>query len=68
LDDLFGLLEAPLPDPFTTLELAEALNQPRRLAQKMAYVLREAGATRICGKTGNAMVYRRARKDGAEAC
>jgi hypothetical protein len=59
LDDLFDLLEAPLPDPFTTLELADALNQPRRLAQKMAYVLREGGATRICGKTGNALVYRR---------
>ena len=60
LDDLFDLLEAPLPDPFTTLELAEALNQPRRLAQKMAYVLREGGITRICGKAGNALVYRRA--------
>ena len=38
LDDLLDLLEAPLPDPFTTLELAAALNQPRRLAQKMAYI------------------------------
>ena len=60
LDDLFDLLETPLPDPFTTLELAEALRQPRRLAQKMAYVLREGGATRICGKAGNALIYRRA--------
>ena len=60
LNDLFGLLEGPLPEPFTTVELAQALRQPRRRAQKMAYVLREGGATRICGKTGNALVYRRA--------
>lgn len=59
LEDLFDLLQAPLPDRFTTLELAEALGQPRRLAQKMAYVLREGGVTRVCGKAGNALVYRR---------
>jgi hypothetical protein len=59
LEDLFDLLEVPLPDPFTTRELADALGQPRRLAQKMAYILREGGVTRVCGKTGNALVYRR---------
>ena len=60
MDDLFDLLEVPLPDPFTTLELADALGQPRRLAQKMAYILRKGEVTRVCGKTGNALVYRRA--------
>ena len=66
LDDLFDLLQAPLPNPFTTLELAQALNQPRRLAQKMAFILREGGVTRICGKAGNALVYRRASARGPE--
>ena len=59
LDDLFSLLLTPLPHSFTTRDLAEALRQPRSLAQKMAYVLRQAGATEICGKDGNAFVYRR---------
>jgi hypothetical protein len=68
LEDLFDLLEAPLTDPFTTRELADALDQPRRLAQKMAYILREGGVTRICGKTGNALVYRRAGREGDKAC
>jgi hypothetical protein len=58
LQDLFTLLESPLSDPFTTHDLAAALNQPRWLAQKMAYVLREGGAVDVCGKAGNAMVYR----------
>jgi len=60
LDDLFDLLKVPLPDPFTTRELADALGQPRRLAQKMAYILRKGEVTQVCGKTGNALVYRRA--------
>jgi hypothetical protein len=56
--DLFSLLEAPLPETFTTLELASALGQPRWLAQKLAYCLREAGRIDICGKRGNALEYR----------
>ncbi len=58
VEDLLNLLQSPLSDPFTTLELADALGQPRRLAQKMAYILREAGVTQVCGKTGNSLVYR----------
>ena len=60
LHDLFGLLRSPLPEQFTTAELGEALAQPRRLAQKLAYVLREGGALTICGKEGNALRYQRA--------
>ena len=59
LDDLFSLLKTPLPHSFTTRDLAGALKQSRSLGQKMAYVLREAGAIEICGKDGNALVYRR---------
>jgi hypothetical protein len=58
--DLFGLLQEPLPETFTTAELATALAQPRWLAQKLAYCLREAGRVEVCGKRGNALEYRRA--------
>jgi hypothetical protein len=57
--DLFTLLQAPLPETFTTAEIATALAQPRWLAQKLAYCLREAGRVEICGKRGNALEYRR---------
>ena len=58
--DLFGLVPGPLPETFDTRELAEAMGEPRWLAQKLAYCLREAGALDICGKQGNAIRYRRA--------
>ena len=43
-----------------TADLAEAMGQPRWLAQKLAYCLRESGAAELCGKAGNALLYRRA--------
>jgi len=57
--DLFGLLEQPIPDVFTTADLAASMGEPRWLAQKLAYCLREAGQVEICGKQGNALCYRR---------
>lgn len=57
--DLFRLLKQPLPEVFTTADLAGALAEPRWLAQKLAYTLREAGQVEICGKQGNALCYRR---------
>jgi hypothetical protein len=57
--DLYGFVEGPLPDPFSTKDLAEAMGQPRWLAQKLAYCLRESGAAELCGKAGNALLYRR---------
>lgn len=62
--DLFGLLQTPVDDPFTTAELAESLGEPRWLAQKLAYCLREAGEIVICGKQGNALRYRTVRAGG----
>ena len=41
-------------------DLADAMGQPRWLAQKLAYCLRESGAAELCGKDGNALLYRRA--------
>ena len=57
--DLFRLAPGALPDTFTTADLASAMGEPRWLAQKLAYCLREAGEITICGKQGNALVYRR---------
>ena len=58
--DLFDLLDADLPEPFTTMDLAAAMKSTRRLGQLAAYCFREAGVTEICGKNGNTRVYRRA--------
>lgn len=56
--DFLRLLPATMPKSFTTLDVAEQLSVPRGLAQKIAYCLRFAGAIRLDGKRGNAMVYR----------
>ncbi len=56
--DLLRLVRGPLPAEFTTEDLAGAMNQPRWLAQKLAYCLREAGEISITGKRGNALRYR----------
>ena len=55
--DLCRLLPEALPEPFTTAELALALGEPRWLAQKMAYCLRELGALAPAGKRSNAILY-----------
>jgi len=56
--DLLRMVPGELPDEFTTRELAAAMNEPRWLAQKLAYCLREAGEITICGKQGNTLRYR----------
>lgn len=60
--DLAALLPESLSGsgaaPFTTDDLATALGEPKRLAQKMAYCLRESGVLRVVGKRGNALLYR----------
>ena len=58
--DLFALVDAGLPEPFTTLDLARAMRAPRRLGQQAAFCFREAGISETCGKIGNALLYRRA--------
>ncbi len=57
--DLYSLLPAPLPPQFTTAEIAETLQQPRWVAQKIAYCLRECDAANAIGKIGNAIQYER---------
>lgn len=58
-EDMRSLLPSTLSDPFTTANLASAIGRPRRLAQKMAYCLREMGAITQTGKRGNAILYTR---------
>jgi hypothetical protein len=64
--DLWSLISWELPEPFQTLHLARVLNRPRWFAQKVAYCLRESGASTVIGKVGNALVYSRALHDGLQ--
>jgi hypothetical protein len=58
--DMAVLLPGDLREPFTTTDLAAALGQRRRLAQRMAYCLREMGVISQVGKKGNSILYARA--------
>ena len=60
--DLGALIPPAVQELFTTSDLASALKRPRRLAQKMAYCLREMGAITPQGKRGNAILYSRAER------
>ena len=51
-------LSGPTAPPFTTRDLAAALGERKRLAQKMAYCLRESHVLSVVGKRGNAHLYR----------
>ncbi|MCP4643437.1 MAG: hypothetical protein GY851_23520 [bacterium] len=58
--DFAALLPVELPDPFTTADIAQASSMTRRLAQQMAYCLREMNAITPVGKQGNSILYARA--------
>ncbi|MBL7163458.1 MAG: hypothetical protein ISS57_12705 [Anaerolineales bacterium] len=62
--DMSALLPVGLPQKFTTLDLAEALDSPRWLAQKMAYCLREMGEILRVGKRGRSHLYSRSNAVG----
>lgn len=55
--DLLNLLPGELPQPFHTGHLASSLKIKRHIAQRIAYCLRKTGATTLCGKEGNALLY-----------
>ena len=57
--DLFAMLDGDLAETFTTRDIAAAMRSSRRLGQQAAFCFREAGVTEICGKDGNALIYRR---------
>jgi hypothetical protein len=58
-EDLFRLLVNELADPFSTAELATAMDASRSIAQKLAFCLRACGRIEPCGKRGNSILYRR---------
>jgi hypothetical protein len=58
-DELWAFAEQELPEEFTTNDLALSMGQPKALAQQLAYCLRHMQAIEVCGKTGNALNYRR---------
>ena len=55
--DFAALLPADLPGEFDSRDLATGLKQPRPLAQKMLYCLREMGVIQITGKRGKTLLY-----------
>ena len=55
--DFAGMIPEDLSSPFSTKHLADAIHQPRWLAQKMAYCLRNMGAIDVVGKDGNSLLY-----------
>ncbi|MBV11450.1 hypothetical protein [Rubinisphaera sp.] len=57
--DFYSLLPARIPEEFTTSEMASILQISRSFAQQIAYCLRESGAAKAIGKTGNAIQYQR---------
>ena len=56
-EDLASLVDCELPRPFHTGHLAEGLNVPRWIAQRVAYTLRHVGTVRAVDKQGNAILY-----------
>lgn len=59
-DDFRVFLHGVPEEEFTTKDLAAALRQPRYVAQKAAYCLRQMGAIKTVGKRGNTFLYRAA--------
>ena len=58
--DYLAFVPPALAEPFTTADLGAAIGRPRRMATKIAYVLREMGVLQPVGKTGNSILYERA--------
>ena len=56
--DLLERVPGELIEPFSTRDLAAAMDQSLDVAQKAAYCLRHAGVTEISGKQGNALLYK----------
>ncbi|MFN8595092.1 MAG: hypothetical protein U0559_02785 [Anaerolineae bacterium] len=55
--DFRRFIPVNLPSPFTSRELAAALDQPDYLAHKVTYCLRQMGTLEVVGKRRNAWLY-----------
>jgi hypothetical protein len=57
--DACAFIPSTLAEPFSTSDLASAIAQPLRLAQKMVYCLRLMGCLTPVGKHSNSILYAR---------
>jgi len=57
--DYLGLIPVGLPKAFGTADLATAIKRPRRIAQQVAYCLRNGGLIEKTGAQGKAIMYAR---------
>jgi hypothetical protein len=57
--EMRSFLCSGLPEKFTTADLAEQLETPRWLAQKMAYCLRKMGMIELIGKRHRSNLYQK---------
>ena len=55
--DYVSMIPLGLAEEFVTSELATAIGRPRRVAQQVAYGLRNGGFIQKVGSQGNAIVY-----------
>ncbi len=55
--DVAALVPPGLPERFTTADLAQAMDGPRHLAQKMAYCLRKMDIITEIGRQGRSKLY-----------
>lgn len=55
--DFLMLKPSNLKPPFTNAELANSLEKPLRLAQKMSYCLRKMGIIKVVGKRGRNFLF-----------
>ena len=60
MGDLLAMVDARLPERFTSRDLAEAMGSSPRLGQQAAFCLREAGVCAVCGRAGRFLLYERA--------
>jgi hypothetical protein len=56
-EDFGVFIPSDLPQVFTVSDLAQHAHEPRPLAQKMVYCLREMGVIEVVGKQGRALAY-----------
>jgi len=55
--DFLAAIPSTLEEPFTTADLARAIGRPRRVAQQIAYCLREMGALTAIDRKRSGILY-----------
>jgi hypothetical protein len=55
--DFLGVIPSLLEEPFTTADLARAVGRPRRIAQQIAYCLREMGTLAVVDRQRSGIRY-----------